>query len=87
MGTLSAMGTLYLNFSPPAPGFDEVLYPGEIEWPTTQQRAKDGIFIDDVIYQQILDTATKVGVDVTPYKGKAGTAEITHPSYTLRDRY
>lgn len=70
-----------------APGFSEILIAGEPEWREQARRLKDGIFIDDTIYQQILDTAQRVGVDIEPYKGKAGAAEVTHPSYTLKDRY
>jgi uncharacterized oxidoreductase len=70
-----------------APGFKEILIAGEPEWREQGRRLKEGIFIDDSIYQQILDTAKRVGVDIEPYKGKAGAAEVTHPSYTLKDRY
>jgi LDH2 family malate/lactate/ureidoglycolate dehydrogenase len=70
-----------------APGFKEILTPGEPEWREQERRLKEGIFLDDVIYQQILDTAAKVGVDTFKYKGKAGEAEVTHPSYTLKQRY
>lgn len=36
---------------------------------------------------KILDMAKSVGVDTSRYKGKAGVAKITHPSYTPRERY
>ena len=70
-----------------APGFKEILMPGEPEWRQQEKRLKEGIFLDDPIYQQILETAKSVGVDIGAYKGKAGAAEVTHPSYTLRERY
>lgn len=70
-----------------APGFKEIMIAGEPEWREQERRLREGIFLDDPIYQEILDTAKTVGVDITPYKGKAGAAEITHPSYTLRERY
>jgi len=61
--------------------------PGEPEWREQERRLREGIYIDDEIYRRILDTAEKVGVDTTKYKGKPGRLEITHPSYTLKDRY
>jgi L-2-hydroxycarboxylate dehydrogenase (NAD+) len=70
-----------------APGFKEIMMPGEPEWREQERRLKEGIFLDDPIYQQILDTATKVGVNISKYKGKAGKVEVTHPSYTLKQRY
>ena len=39
--------------TPTAPGFDEILYPGEIEWRTTKQRSKAGIFIEDATWNRI----------------------------------
>ncbi len=36
-----------IKSAPPLPGFEEVLYPGEPEWRTTQKRSKEGIFIED----------------------------------------
>ncbi|RJQ54652.1 MAG: Ldh family oxidoreductase [Desulfobacteraceae bacterium] len=44
--------------TPPAKGFEEVLYPGEIEWRTAQQRLKSGIFIEDATWdglQRLMD--------------------------------
>jgi LDH2 family malate/lactate/ureidoglycolate dehydrogenase len=70
-----------------APGFKEIMTPGEPEWREQERRLREGIFLDDAIYQRVLDTAESVGVDTSRYKGKPGIAEITHPSYTLKDRY
>lgn len=70
-----------------APGFKEIMIAGEPEWREQERRLREGIFLDDPIYQEILNAAKSVGVDTTPYKGKTGAAEITHPSYTLRERY
>jgi hypothetical protein len=64
--------------------------PGEPEWREQARRMKEGIFLDDTIYKGILDTAESVKVDTKPYKGKTARAlkaEITHPSYTLKERY
>jgi len=70
-----------------APGFTEILMPGEPEWREQEKRLKGGIFLDETIYQGILDTAKAVGVDTEPYQGKRGEVEVGHPSYTLKDRY
>jgi uncharacterized oxidoreductase len=43
----------FVKTSPPAKGFKEVLYPGEIEWRTEQQRRRDGIFVEDETWQQL----------------------------------
>jgi len=70
-----------------APGFKEIMIPGEPEWREQERRLKEGIFIDDTIYENILETARTVGVDISKYKGKAGKAEVTHPSYALKQHY
>jgi uncharacterized oxidoreductase len=43
----------YLKETPPAAGFEEVLYPGELEYRTTQQRQRDGIYVEDETWKQI----------------------------------
>ncbi len=43
----------FVKTSPPAKGFKEVLYPGELEWRTEQQRQRDGIFVEDATWQQL----------------------------------
>ena len=70
-----------------APGFEEITVPGEPEWREQERRLREGIYLDDEVYRRILDTAEKVGVDTSGYQGKPGKIEITHPSYTLKDRY
>ena len=57
----------FIKDSPPAPGFKEVLYPGEIEYNREQQRRKEGIFVEDETWSQlsglmkILDVEKEVG--------------------------
>jgi len=41
----------HVKSTPPAPGFQEVMYPGEPEWRTAQERAREGIFIEDSTWQ------------------------------------
>jgi len=70
-----------------AEGFEEILIPGEPEWREQERRLKEGIYLDDSIYQDILETARKVGVDTSKYEAEPDKAEITHPSYTLKHQY
>ena len=46
----------------PAPGFDEVLLPGEPEARSTQTRQENGIPLDDNTWSQIVRAALKLGV-------------------------
>jgi uncharacterized oxidoreductase len=43
----------YIKSSPPAAGFQEVLYPGEIEWRTEQKRRREGIFVEEETWKAI----------------------------------
>jgi uncharacterized oxidoreductase len=44
----------YLKQTPPAAGFTEVLYPGELEYRTTQQRRREGIYVEDETWRQLI---------------------------------
>jgi LDH2 family malate/lactate/ureidoglycolate dehydrogenase len=46
----------------PAPGFDEVLLPGEPETRSAQTRQENGIPLDDNTWSQIVRAALKLGV-------------------------
>jgi LDH2 family malate/lactate/ureidoglycolate dehydrogenase len=70
-----------------AKGFDEILVAGEPEWREMDRRQKEGLHIDDGIYQRILDTADSLGIDTTNYKGRKEKLKVTHPSYTLEHKY
>ena len=50
---------------PPAPGFREVLVPGDPEARTRQTRLGDGIPIPQQLWQQITDLAASLGVQET----------------------
>jgi uncharacterized oxidoreductase len=52
----------YLKSSPPTPGTDEVLVPGELEFRTRRKRLQDGIPIDEPTWQEIQRRATQRGV-------------------------
>jgi uncharacterized oxidoreductase len=46
-----------------APGFDEILIPGEIEEKNRKDREANGIEIDDTTWQTLCDSAKDLGVD------------------------
>ena len=52
----------YLKSTPPAEGFTEVLYPGEIEYRREQERMKSGIEVDDKTWKAMNELATKFGM-------------------------
>jgi uncharacterized oxidoreductase len=52
----------YLKSSRPAQGFKEVMYPGEIEWLTMQERLKTGVPIEDETWAVVTKLAASVGV-------------------------
>jgi uncharacterized oxidoreductase len=52
----------YLKTTPPAEGFDEVLYPGEIEYRTEQRRRREGIPIEDATWKRLGEVATRFGI-------------------------
>jgi len=49
---------------PPAPGFDKVLMPGDPEQNTRAVRSRDGIPIEDDVWQTVVAAAELVGVTV-----------------------
>lgn len=52
----------FMKCSRPAPGFDEILMPGEIESRHKHQRLSEGIPVDDETWRQIQETAANVGI-------------------------
>jgi uncharacterized oxidoreductase len=53
----------YLKSTPPAQGFTEVLYPGEVEYRREQDRLKNGIDVDAKTWAQFEALAKKFGVE------------------------
>ena len=53
----------YVKSSPPAPGFDEVIVPGELEYRSLRERTKTGIPIDPPTLQAIKKRASQLGVN------------------------
>ncbi len=56
----------YVKDTPPAEGFKEVLYPGELEYHTEQQRRREGIPIEDETWRQLTALAEASGVAMPP---------------------
>src|SRR5712691_10881456 len=54
----------YLKETPPAEGFDEVFYPGEIEYRTEQRRRRAGIPIEDTTWRRLGETAARYGISL-----------------------
>ncbi len=51
-----------IHAAPPAPGFDEVVMPGEPEWRSRQRRTQEGVPVETATYQAISDLAAELGV-------------------------
>ena len=49
-----------------AKGFDEVLYPGEIEWRNAKERLKSGIFIEDATWNGLQGLMNEFGINIEP---------------------
>ena len=54
----------YVKSSPKMPGVDEIFFPGEMEAKEREKRLEAGIFIEDETWEQIVQTAEALGVDV-----------------------
>ena len=52
----------YLKSSPPAAGFDEVFYPGELEHKREQQLLAEGIFVEDATWNSLKQLADEFGL-------------------------
>ena len=52
----------YLKATPPAAGFTEVLYPGELEFRTSQQRRRDGIYVEDATWNLLGELQREYGL-------------------------
>ncbi|HHX63370.1 MAG TPA: Ldh family oxidoreductase [Chloroflexi bacterium] len=48
-----------------APGAEEILVPGEIEWKTREQRLRDGIDVPEAAWERIVEAGAAHGVTVT----------------------
>ena len=62
----------YIKSSRPAPGFDEVLVPGELEFGTLSKRQKDGIPVDAATVEAMRKHGERLAVDVDGFLNPAG---------------
>ena len=53
----------FVKTSPPAAGFNEVLYPGEIEHNTELRRRQNGIYVEDETWEKIAGLMQELGVE------------------------
>jgi len=49
---------------PPAPGFDEVMIPGEPEFKTKEKREKEGINLSKKTWEDIQSLSKELGIDI-----------------------
>ena len=59
--------TEYVKSSALAPGFTEILIPGEPEFRERARREKEGVFIDDETWRQIVECGKEAGIDVSHF--------------------
>jgi uncharacterized oxidoreductase len=52
----------YLKATPPAAGYDEVFYPGELEYKREQKHRAEGVTIEDKTWGQLKDLADEYGL-------------------------
>ena len=55
----------YLSETPPAPGYDRVYYPGEIEHVTAQRRMREGIYVEDATWERLQALVQEFGLEDT----------------------
>lgn len=70
--------TGWVKSSPPAPGFDSVMIPGDPERKAQKERSQSGIPIDDGTWGQLVETATSVGLTAQDIAGLIGDAPSRH---------
>jgi uncharacterized oxidoreductase len=56
-----------LKAGPTAPGFAEILIPGEPEFRMKEEREREGIPLPEGIWQEILREAVQVGIEIDPW--------------------
>lgn len=54
----------YIKSAAPAPGYEGVILPGELDYKMYDKRIKEGIPVDEKTWELIINTAKKVGVEI-----------------------
>ncbi len=57
--------TRMVKASRPRPGVAEILLPGELEWRRQQEKLRDGVPLDQEVYEDLKRLASEVGVTWT----------------------
>lgn len=55
----------HVKASPPAPGVDEVMVPGDPERKSTTERSRDGLPVDEQTWEEMVQAAVQSGMDET----------------------
>ena len=63
----------HIKSARPAPGFDEILLPGDPEKRTTARRSEQGIDVDDTTWRDIRTAAASLGITDAEFDQAAGT--------------
>jgi uncharacterized oxidoreductase len=58
----TASTAAHIRSSRVAPGFEQVLLPGEPERRSAERRTREGIPVDDGTWREVLDAAAKLGI-------------------------
>jgi uncharacterized oxidoreductase len=58
----AASTAAHIRSSRVAPGFEQVLLPGEPERRSAERRGRDGIAVDDGTWREVLEAAGKLGI-------------------------
>jgi uncharacterized oxidoreductase len=62
----------WVKASPPQPGYDHVRIAGEPERETRAQRLAQGVPVDETTWNEMLETAKKLGLDPAQLQKLAG---------------
>ena len=71
----------YLKATPPAEGFTEVLYPGEIEYRREQDRRKNGIAIEDATWNELQESGARIWASPTSWDCEGAREEPRDMSF------
>ena len=61
----------YVKQSPPAPGVEEVMIPGDPERKAMAERLANGVPVDDTTWEEMVQAAVQVGMDEADARSRA----------------
>lgn len=68
-----------IKATPRAPGAEEILVPGEIEWRTRALHLRDGLNLPDATWGRIVEAGARCGVEVTLDEGTSEPVSASAP--------